>query len=181
MGDSFQIIVDKDASADEAPRLAAQIRDWLVARRIIEPELTDCALGDSGHRPGPGRTAAVDAPDEEAWSWRLQANGLEIEMGRTVFFTIGGELTCRACGARFEPEDGWSEAVDDWYSGNDGAEFECPECGTPERLVEWNGEFPWGFGNLGFKFWNWPPLSERFTQELAEQLGHRTLLVRGKL
>ncbi|TQF09917.1 hypothetical protein FJV41_42150 [Myxococcus llanfairpwllgwyngyllgogerychwyrndrobwllllantysiliogogogochensis] len=181
MGDSFQTIVDRDASADDAPRLAAEVRDWLVARRIIEQELTDCALGDSGHRPGPGHAAAVEEPDEETGVLSLQANGLQIEVGRTVFYTIGSELTCRACGAQFEPEDGWSEAVDDWYNGNDSAEFECPECGKPERLVEWSGEFPWGFGNLGFKFWNWPPLSGRFIQEVAEMLGHRIVLVRGDL
>jgi hypothetical protein len=181
MGDSFQIIVDKDASEDEAPRLAAEVRDWLVARRIIEPESTDCALGDSGHRPGPWHTAALDGPAEATGFLNLQTNGLQIEVGRTVFYTIGGELTCRACGVQFEPEGGWSEAVDDWYNGNDRAMFECPECGKPERLVEWSGEFPWGFGNLGFKFWNWPPLSERFIQEMAMKLGHRTVLVRGKL
>lgn len=181
MGDSFQILVDRDASADEAPRLAAEVRDWLVARRIIEGGLTDSALGDLGHRPGLGYRAAVAGPDEEPGFLSLLTNGLQIEVGRTVFHTIGGELACRACGARFEPEDGWSEAVDDWYSGNDGAEFGCPNCGKPERLVDWNGEFPWGFGNLGFKFWNWPPLSGRFIQDMAEKLGHRMLLVRGHL
>jgi len=181
MSDSFQVIVDRDVSADDASILAAEIRDWLIARRIIEQELTDCALGDLAHRPGPLHTAAVEAPADATGGLSLQTNGLQIEVGRTVFYTIGGELTCRACGVHFEPEEGWSEAVDDWYTGNDRAIFECPECGKPEQLVEWSGEFPWGFGNLGFKFWNWPPLSERFIQEVAAKLGHRTVLVRGKL
>ncbi|MBZ4414994.1 hypothetical protein [Myxococcus sp. RHSTA-1-4] len=180
MGDSFQIIVDKDVSAEDAPRLAGQVREWLVARRIIEPELTDSALGSPGHRPGAAHTEALKTPDSSAFLG-LATNGLAIDVGRTVFFTIGGELTCRACGAQVEPEDEWTEAVDAWYEGDDGVMFACPECRQPERLTEWSGRFPWGFGKLGFKFWNWPPLSERFVQEVAEKLGHRIVVVRGKL
>jgi hypothetical protein len=80
-----------------------------------------------------------------------------------------------------EHGDAWVEAVDAWSEGEDTVVFACPECGRPERLTEWSGEWPWGFGNLGLEFWNWSPLSERFVREVAEQLGHRTVLVRGKL
>jgi hypothetical protein len=111
----------------------------------------------------------------------LDTNGLAIQVGRTVFSTIGGELTCRACEAQVEPEDTWFEAVDAWYAGDDGVMFACPECGQPERLTEWSGNFPWGFGNLGFTFWNWPALSARFVQEFTEKLGHRIVVVQGKL
>ncbi len=68
-----------------------------------------------------------------------------------------------------------------WYEGDDAVTFPCPDCGKPERLVDWAGEFPWGFGNLGFTFWNWPPLSASFVREVTELLGHRSVLVRGKL
>ncbi|MFP2905228.1 hypothetical protein ACLESD_09260 [Pyxidicoccus sp. 3LFB2] len=179
MGDHFQIIVAKDVSAEDAPRLAGQLRDWLVAQRIIEPELTDCTLGSPGHRPGTEHAKALNPSDSEVP--RLWTNGLQIQTGRTVFHTIGGELTCRPCGARFEPQREWFDAVGVWYEGDDDVTFACPECGKPERLTEWDGEWPWGFSNLGFTFWNWPPLSERFVREVSEQLGRRTLVVRGKL
>lgn len=39
MGDRFQIIVDREVSQEDAPHLAKKIREWLVARRVIEPEL----------------------------------------------------------------------------------------------------------------------------------------------
>ena len=68
-----------------------------------------------------------------------------------------------------------------WYEWDDAVTFPCPDCGKPERLVDWEGEFPWGFGNLGFTFWNWPPLSASFVREVTELLGHRSVLVRGKL
>jgi hypothetical protein len=40
---------------------------------------------------------------------------------------------------------------------------------------------PWGFGNLGFKFWNWPPLLPRFVKEVEEQLGNEVVFVYGKI
>lgn len=179
MGDYFQIIVDKDVSAEDAPKLAAHVREWLVARRIIKPGLSDCALGSPGHAPGVAQRTALEEPDADFWSGGV--NGLVIDEKRNVFHAIDCILTCRACGASFDATGDWSDAVDDWYRGNDDAMFNCPECRMPERLTDWSGEIPWGFGNLGFTFWNWPPLSERFVREVTEKLGHRTVFVSGKL
>lgn len=39
----------------------------------------------------------------------------------------------------------------------------------------------YGIGKLGLTFWNWPPLSASFVREVTELLGHRSVLVRGKL
>ena len=36
MGDWFQIIVDRDATEEEAPALASSIRDWLISEGIID-------------------------------------------------------------------------------------------------------------------------------------------------
>ncbi|MFJ7178051.1 hypothetical protein ACIQXA_16990 [Streptomyces massasporeus] len=66
MGDHFQTIVDLDASAADAERLAGRVVDWLVTEGIVLAERTDCVLGRSlGHPPaprpcptGPGRTTA---------------------------------------------------------------------------------------------------------------------------
>jgi len=48
-------------------------------------------------------------------------------------------------------------------------------------LAEWRGPWPWGFGNLGLTFWNWPPLSEKFVQTITSKLRHRTVLVRAHI
>ncbi|GDY84963.1 hypothetical protein SAVCW2_41620 [Streptomyces avermitilis] len=53
MGDHFQTIVDLDASAGEAPELAARVIEWLVTEGIVLAERTDCVLGRPlGHPPG---------------------------------------------------------------------------------------------------------------------------------
>ena len=179
MGDSFQTLVDKDVTEEEAPRLAEQVRQWLVARRIIESELSDCTLGESGHPPEPAHTTALENPSLNALDH--MTNGLQLQVGRNVFSTPYGELTCNACGSCFEPGDHWSDTVGFWYEGDDAITFACPSCGRSERLTEWTGEWPWGFGNLGLTFWNWPPLSARFLRELTDLMGHRTVLVRGKV
>ncbi|PTL80598.1 hypothetical protein DAT35_28640 [Vitiosangium sp. GDMCC 1.1324] len=180
MGDRFQVLVDSDVSAEEAPRLAENVRGWLVSRRIIEPVLSDCTLGESGHPPGAAHTTVLENPSSDAF--RYLTNGLEITVGRTFFWTPYTDLTCRMCGARFDPySDPWVDAVGVWHQGDDSATFDCPKCGRPERVAEWSGESPCGFGNLGLTFWNWPPLSSSFVREMTELLGHRTVLVRGKL
>jgi hypothetical protein len=81
MGDGFQIIVDREASLEEAPHLAERVREWLVARRIIEPALSDCALGAIGHRPGPGYTAAVETPAREYFKRLAEACGYGFVVG----------------------------------------------------------------------------------------------------
>lgn len=179
MGDFYQNIVARDVSAEDAPRLAAKVRDWLVARRIIEPELSDCALGGPGHRPGPEYALAQETPSSHVL--HLATNGVQIEVGRRVFHNLQPELTCRACGARFEPGDDYQDAVSTWFEGDDAVTFACPACHTAERLTDWDGDSPWGLSELGFTFWNWSTLSGRFIRELSEQLGRRTLVVRDKL
>ncbi|QSQ23048.1 hypothetical protein JY651_49535 [Pyxidicoccus parkwayensis] len=179
MGDFYQNIVVRDVSAEDAPRLAAKVRDWLVARRIIEPELSDCSLSGLGHRPGPEYALAQEIPSEHVL--HLATNGLQIEVGRRVFHNLQPELTCRVCGARFEPGDDYHDAVSTWFEGDDAVSFACPACHVSGRLTDWDGESPWGLSELGFTFWNWSTLSERFIRELSEQLGRRTLIVRDKL
>lgn len=177
---SYRTIVDLDASEEEAEHLAEKVRDWLVARGIIQRGPADGLVDDERYAAGPGFAQSIEEPElageDEGWS---RADGLEVKVGRTVFFAVGVELTCRACGRDVEPEDeAWGSAVDAWYEGDDTVTLPCPHCGHAEKLTEWDGPYPWAFANLGFEFWNWPPLSERFVREVAEQLGgHRVRLV----
>lgn len=52
MGDYFQTLADIHTAPEDADRLAADIRDWLIASGVISPDRTDCVLGaPTGHPP----------------------------------------------------------------------------------------------------------------------------------
>src|SRR5512142_1104587 len=165
MGDYFQVIADVEATALEAEPLAAATLAWLVATGIVRAEPTDCVLAGRGHPPGPNHATAVIEADPRLLEWRT--NGVEIITGRSVFYSMGADqVTCPACGKitaltdeHGHPNDAWdalSEVISAWF--DDGCGKHRCECG---QSVELNGlawSPPWGFGYLGFKFWNWPQL-----------------------
>jgi hypothetical protein len=182
MGDSFQVIVDRDADKDAAPGLATAIHDWLVTAGIVLAEPTDCVLGsEAGFAPGPNYQDVVDEKYEHLED--LQTNGLELITSRTIFDSGQGgfELVCSACSASFEPPDEWGKAVGEWYKHEGPGLLSCPDCGKAAPITDWQHDPPWGFANLGFQFWNWPPLKTSFVEEVGKRLGHRVILVAGKL
>jgi hypothetical protein len=177
VGDYFQRVVDVEATEAEAPDLAARVVEWLVDQGVVVAAITDCAFGD-GHAPGPWYTRAVTETD--ARLLELRTNGLEVVVGRTVFFSLesGQRVFCPHCANEVEVET--NENISSWYRGGDGVE-PCPACGRIVGLNEWRWEPPWGFGYLGFTFWNWPRLRPDFVAEVAELLGHRVVLPYGKM
>jgi len=182
MSDSSQTLVDVEVVPEQAARLARSVLAWLVQERIVEPEASDCVLGpeDEGHRPGATHRSATEGKVAVP---RLQANGVALVVGRQVFDAGGNglELRCAGCKHTFEPADEWFEAVGAWAEGDDAAQFACPKCNLAEPLPAWRGPSQWGFGSLGVRFWNWPPLSDAFIRAVTEQLGHETVLVRGRI
>jgi len=126
---------------------------------------------------------AIEGPAYEESFLGLMVIGVKFAVGRQVFDACGNgiELECDACGMSFEPDDSWSDAVGAWFSGDNLVSFPCPSCGQQALLTEWRGPWPWGFGNLGIAFWNWPPLSDDFIHAITRKLGHRTVMVRRHL
>ena len=184
MGSHYQTIVDRDAaSTEDAQQLAHTVLAWLIAQEVIVAELTDCVLGESlGHRPGRRYMSAVENPTSANFL-ELLTNGLEVGTQRSVVLNNQGEFTglvCPAC-ARMVPQDrAWSDALSDWHGGGPG-ELTCSHCAHRETVAQWEHVDPMGFGTLIFRFWNWPPLSASFVAALSQQLGHRTIVIAGKL
>lgn len=183
MGSWFQTIVDKNASIEEAETLATEIRDWFVGRGIIQATLTDCVLGGDGRGYPPGRNfeEAIN-PSTNHHFLHLWTNGLHLVIGRTVFDSGQGETTvlCPNCQIPQADHIQWVDAIGEWYEGKT-AQLLFPHCNTSAPITEWVFDPPWGFGNLGFKFWNWPPLKDEFVSELGERLKHQIVIVKGKL
>ena len=116
---------------------------------------------------------AIEGPAYEESFLGLWTNGVEFAVGRQVFDAGGNgiELQCDACDVSFEPDDSWMDAVGAWFGGDDLVSFPCPSCGQQALLTEWRGPWPWGFGNLGIEFWNWPSLSDDFIHAITRKLG----------
>jgi hypothetical protein len=179
MGDYFDIIVDEEATEDEAPVLAASVVEWLISEGIIGSEMTDNVLGsDLGYPPGPNNEKAGGDKVPHLWT-----NGMHVITGRTVFHPMQGEvsLICSECGERLQWSDEWSDAVGEWYDRKGQGLLACVRCGHTKPITEWRHDPPWAFGNLGFQFWNWPPLTESFIELVSQRLGHKVVHVYGKL
>jgi phage FluMu protein Com len=183
MGNWFQRVVDQDASLDEAQELAAKILEILIDQEIIEAKLKECGLSGNrmGYPPGPNFEQIVDNPD--CGIHELKVNGLQIIVERTVFEPGQGklELICPQCKSRNSVDRAWADAVTEWYSNIGDGILRCPHCNYIRAVTEWYYEPVIAFGNLGFEFWNWPPLSKSFLTYLSQQLAHRTVYVTGKL
>jgi len=184
MGEWYQTIVDKDATDEEAEALASSVIEWLISEGIIEPTQTDCVLGDDlGYPPGPNHRRAADAGLGPDYLYGFGWNGMHVVTGRSVFYVTGveTELICSACAQRCQITDEWHDAVSEWYEQQGPGILACPHCGYQRPITKWQHDPPWGFGYLGFKFWNWPTFETSFIEEVSKQLGHKVVVVEGKL
>jgi len=200
MGDSFEVVVDVDATLDQAPRLGTAMIAWLTVEGIIEASPTsDRDVWEAGYYlPGPHhRLAAAHRDDPYTLTFAQSRLGrLEVTTGRSVFYPTQGKpgpAVCPLCGYAVtltdpdtgEVTDGWQlfdNALADWCDGGPGTAI-CPNNGSVIAINEWQwqGDWPIAVGHLGFTFWNWPLLHPDFVDQLGDQLRHRVVTTRGKL
>lgn len=175
MSDNIVWVADIDATLEEAPILAGRGFAWLVEQSIAQvvPGEGYSAYGAPVYRPG---------ADAAAWSIQvcegLRQCGVEVRVGRTVFYSCPGPISvrCRHCGSEHDEGVPWGDAVGAWYANEGDDTLICPTCSRPERIVDWTFlENDWAFGNLGFGFHNWP-IADSLAQGLAGVLGHRVKL-----
>jgi hypothetical protein len=112
-----------------------------------------------------------------------KANGLEVHVGRNVYHPFQGDvgMFCPNCGLQAEFDEAWDAAILEWYNREGAGMLGCRNCPQVTAIDEWIYDPPWGFGELGFTFWNWPMMRERFVEELRAQFKHKTVFVVGKL
>ena len=183
MGDWFQTIVDPTISEGEALTRGFRVREWLVAREVLDSTPRDCALNGDGMGSPPGRRWREAVLDPEPLFLQLRTNGMAIVAGpRTVFDAGQGshQLTCPTCSRRREFTAPVGEAIGEWWEGGVGT-LECAACGTNSSVVTWSFDPPWGFGRLGWVFWNWPRLAPEFVKQIEDFVSTRLVFVAGKL
>jgi hypothetical protein len=188
VGTYFQTIVDVECQDEaEARVLGRRLLDLLIERGIVAPERTTRAhVPEDGHPPGPRFVEALEEPlaqpDEELIR-SLVMNVVVVGTKRAVHHAgqFGVHLICSACGLRQDASPDWGDAVGEWYDRRGPGLLMCPQCGTERGVTEWGYDPPYGFSALGVSFYNWPPLDPRFIEEIGAFLGHRVLLVCGKV
>jgi len=183
VGTWLQIIADLEVSQDEAGELAQKVLKWLVSREIVEaaPIKPFHESDEDGYPPGANAKSALDDPKVQE---RLYpGNTVLITLGRTVFHTYQGgfSLICEKCGAHNEDGESWHDAVGEWYDDRGPGILACETCGHSLPITQWQFDPPWGFGFLGFTFYDWPTLDQAFIDEITALLGHKTVYIYTKL
>lgn len=181
MSDTFQTIVDIEVSLTDAPIIANRMLAWLIQQDIVAAMPSHCILGSDSAGYAPVHYQKVTESDPATTNLdKLAVNGLEICAGRRVFCpTSDVVVQCPHC--HTDCGDSWQDAVDSWYSRQQVGMLQCTNCGQQAPITAWHFDPVWGFGNLGFTFWNWPPLSQRFRSAFDDQLGHRTVFISSKI
>jgi hypothetical protein len=178
MSDNFHMLVDVDATPGEADGVARAVLDRFRKLGLITGRANpDCVLGGTGYRPGPAVAASYKLGKRECRFWELVTCGVEPKVGRSFNeWAVGPScegFNCPACGADIEPfgdafGDAIGKAVGEWMDGFGPAVVPCPACRKERPITEWQCKPPFGFGNVSFRFWNWPPLdSPSWTVDIA--------------
>jgi len=170
MSDNSISIVCKKSTYPHNKEKAAEILEWLVSCNIVKPTLSDCVLGsNSGYAVSDGAKAVVNEPAYLRFG--LATNGLDIVTDRTIFNTGGNgidELIYPNCKTDISQED-W-DFLEPWFSGETD-DLRCPVCGGQSEIHNFDFVPEWGFGDLGFTFWNWPPFTDEFVEDFKQRLG----------
>lgn len=181
MSDSYITIVPTNVTQGEVNELSQRTISWLTKREIISGNLTDCVLGqETGYPPGPNYESIITGDDFGLP--RLKTNGFAVVTGRRVFDNGGNgleEITCPKCGGN-NIDTNWGEKLEAWLvEQND--KFMCIQCNNDLPITAYDFKPAWGFGELGFTFWNWPGLTLEFLENMKKLLDKDIRVIYGKL
>lgn len=196
MSDSFEMLVDVDATPSEADAVARAVLDRFRKLGLITGRANSgCVLEGIGYRPGPAVADSYKLGKRECRFWDLVTCGVEPGVGRSFNECALGPscegFTCPACAGNIEPfddafGDAIGKAIGEWIDDSGPGLVRCPKCRKKRPICEWHCKPPFGFGNLFFRFWNWPPLdSPSWKVDIArivrEVTGHTVVKTHGHI
>ncbi len=115
---------------------------------------------------------------------RLTHNQLEVTNSRQVFDSGANEIkqiVCPNCNQNILDQINWMEAIDYWYSDSQKKKVDCPNCSYVNSIENYIFNPTWGFGELGFIFWNWPEFEDNFIKEISELTSSKFKIIHGKI
>ena len=181
MSDSYITLVPDLMNKSQSEYLAHRVTDYLKERQIIQSFKTDCTLGETGFAPGKNYQSVLIGKHHDIQS--LSVNGLEVITLRSVFHNGGGGLdsiSCPVCGLNVI-DTRWSEAIVEWFNDTGKEELECIHCKSIKLITNYIFTPTWGFGVLGFKFWNWPQLNMAFLNSIEQLTGSQIKIIHGRI
>ena len=169
MSDHSISIVPKQSAYPGKVSKAKEILGWLVSLDIVKPTPSNCILSSNeGYAISKGAKRVTTEP--EYLPFNLGVNGLEIITERQVFDTGQNgmdELICPNCKQDMASED-W-DFLSEW-GDNKSDNLTCPLCNVATDIHQFKFTPEWGFSEIGFTFWNWPPFTEEFIDEIKQKL-----------
>ena len=168
MSDNSIAIVPKISSYPNNEAKAREVLAWLIAQDIVEARCSDCTLGEAGYAVSEGAKKVTTNP--QLLPLDLGVNGMEIITQRRVFDAGANglnECICPNCKKNIATEE-W-DFFNELYENKSNC-ITCPLCHTSAEIHAFNFSPQWGFSDLGFKFWNWPPFTEIFIEEFKIKL-----------
>jgi hypothetical protein len=185
MADYFQTIIDTQVDAAGVDHLARHIVSFLAGKGVIAATASE----EGGYARGPGALGISELTERRPAHETIPPvySHLQVMIGRATHSGDMSEIrppkaVCTTCDKTLDdPDDEWRAAVQAWLAGDNDSLLACPECGAAAPVTAWDYGAGYGFGNLAFRFWNWPPLSGAFLEEVRRELGHPISVVRGKL
>ncbi|WP_074405748.1 hypothetical protein [Aquimarina megaterium] len=171
MSDTYISIVPIDVDKDKALALAEKFKTKLIHKNVISEDLT------------PSSNAISKTVSKNEVFKNLENNKLEIVIARQVFDNGGNgveKIICPNCSFNII-ETNWMDAIEEWYSNSGKDTCICPNCSEKKSISEYYFEPNWGFGELGFTFWNWPNFTDDFIIEIEKILNHKVKIIYGIL
>jgi hypothetical protein len=185
MADHFQTVVDTGATIGEADHLARHVVAWLAEKGVVRPNPSE----EGGYDRGPGAAdiaqPAVVRREHETIPpvhFHLQVLIGRMSHSESLSESVQPGMSCPACGTPVNDalNENWEAATLEWTTGDDDAALRCEGCGKESSVTAWRYR-NYAYGNLAFRFWNWPPLKPSFLDDVRRELGHPIMLVEGTL
>lgn len=194
MSDSYELLIDHDASPENAGAIGKTLIGALIVEGILLPDPnSECVLTGEGFPPGPRLREIYTGGDHEVRYWDvLKTIGVKVHTDRYVNFfgfPVFEYSSCPTCHQRFSGDhsvmDGIFECVGSFINDDRLDDIECPACRARIRCDRWIAVPDIGFCHLAVEFWNWPPftasgwslsipdlLSDLTGRKLARSWGH---------
>ena len=170
MSDSYEALVDCDATLHEAKALAPRIIEVLSKEGLIIPEASpDCVFDGEGYPAGPRCADAYTVVDDgDLYGnrfWTLTSSGVEIHAEPWVNvwgFTQFAGASCPRCNRERGQDflDDVGSLVENYLKSGVVPHIPCPSWKSAHLIHDWQCDPHLGFANLAVVFWNWAPFDD---------------------